>query len=207
MKDFGRLCIITDTVIQNKYTHIEIAGMAIKGGTDIIQFRDKSMPSNELLEHAIKMRKLCNKHDVLFIVNDRVDIAMLSGADGVHLGMEDISIRDARKLLGKNKIIGGTAHNLKEALAAEIEGADYIGYGHIFETKTKIKTDKPKGLKNLSDVCSKIKIPVFAIGGIGLNNAADVMNCGAYGIAAVGSVLKSTNPVITIKKLRAIVYG
>jgi thiamine-phosphate pyrophosphorylase len=207
MKDFGRLCIITDNVIQNKYTHIEIAGMAIKGGTEIIQFRDKAMPTNELLENAIKMRKLCNKHDVIFIVNDRVDIAMLSGADGVHLGKEDISIKDARKLLGKNKIIGGTAHNLKEALSAEKDGADYIGYGHIFETKTKIKTDKPKGLKNLFDVCSKIKIPIFAIGGIGLNNATDVMNYGAYGIAAVGSVLKSTNPVETIKKLRAIVYG
>ena len=207
MKDFGRLCIITDIVIQNKYSHIEIAKMAIRGGADIIQFRDKNMPACELLENAVTIRKLCNKHEVLFIVNNRVDIAMLADADGVHLGQEDIPIKDARKLLGWNKLIGGTAHNLKEAIKAQIEGADYIGYGHIYKTKTKLKTDKPKGLKNLSEVCKKIKIPVLAIGGIGLNNAADVMKTGVYGIAVAGSILKSSDPLISVKILRSIVYG
>lgn len=207
MKDFGRLCIITDAIIQNKYSHVDIVKMAIKGGAEIIQFRDKFMSTGGLLETAIEIRKLCNKHDVVFIVNDRVDIAMFSGADGVHLGKEDIPIKDARKLLGRNKLIGGTAHNINEALTAQKEGADYIGYGHIFETQTKLKKDKPKGLKNLSEVCTKIKIPVYAIGGIGLNNAEDVMNNGAYGIAVVGSVLKSLDPVNSIKKLRSIVYA
>src|SRR5258706_9987122 len=103
MRDFGRLCIITDMIVQKKYDHLQIAKMAIKGGADIIQFRDKYMPTGELLKTAIKIRNLCIKHDVIFILNDRVDIAMLSGADGVHLGKEDIPIKDARKLLGKNK--------------------------------------------------------------------------------------------------------
>jgi thiamine-phosphate pyrophosphorylase len=207
MRKIGKLCVITDTVIQKKYSHYEIAKMAIIGGVDMIQLRDKSLPTGELIETAIKIRKLCNKNRVTFIVNDRVDIAMLSGADGVHLGLEDISIKDARKLLGRNKIIGGTAHSLKEAKEAEKNGADYIGFGHIYHTGSKFKRDKPKGVVLLRKIVNEIKTPIIAIGGINIENSEDVVDTGVYGIAVIGSVVNSKNPVKSVKELRKIIYG
>ncbi len=101
-RKIGKLCIITDTAVQNKYSHVELAKMAIKGGAKMIQFRDKVMSTGELIETAKLLKMICKKAGVQFIVNDRVDIAMVSDADGVHLGLEDIPVKEARKLLGKN---------------------------------------------------------------------------------------------------------
>lgn len=207
MKKIGKICIITDTVIQKRYSHFEIAKLAIKGGADIIQLRDKSMSTSELIETAQKISLLCKKNKVLFIVNDRVDIAMISGADGVQLGTEDIPVTEARKLLGRSKIIGATAHSMKEAILRENEGADYIGYGHIFQTFSKHKTDKPKGIENLKKIVDKIKVPVFAIGGIGPENINEVISTGVHGAAIIGSVLKSNDPEKTIKELRKRMYA
>lgn len=207
MKKIGKICIITDTVIQKKYSHFEIAKLAIKGGADIIQLRDKSMSTSELIETARKISLLCKKNNVLFLVNDRVDVAMVSGADGVNLGTEDIPVKEARKLFGRSKIIGGTAHSLKEAVQREKEGADYIGYGHIFQTFSKHKPDKPKGIVSLKRIVEKIKIPVLAIGGIGPENINDVISTGVHGAAFIGSVLKSSNPSKTIKELRKKMYA
>ena len=202
MKKIGKLCLITDTVIQKKYSHLQIAQMAIKGGADIIQLRDKTLPTGKLIETAKKIAMLCRKHNVLFIVNDRVDVVMASGADGVHLGKEDIPVKDARKLLGSRKIIGGTAHSLNEAKLREKEGADYIGFGHIYPTKSKYKADKAKGTKLLAEVVRKVKIPVIAIGGISLNNIDDVTDTNVHGIAVIGSVLNSPSPVNVLKEFK-----
>ena len=202
MKNFGRLCLITDTVIQNKYTHIQIAKLAIKGGADIIQLRDKLLPTGELINIAKKISKLCREHKVLFIVNDRTDVALAADADGVHLGKDDIPLKDARKLLGSRKIIGGTAHSLKEALLRQKEGADYIGFGHIYPTKTKYKPEKAKGTKLLAEVVRKIKIPVIAIGGISPGNINEVAATGVHGAAVIGSVLNSKEPVKVLKELK-----
>jgi thiamine-phosphate pyrophosphorylase len=205
-KKVGRLCVITDVETQNKYSHIELTKLAIKGGADIIQFRDKKMPTCELIKTAIKMKRLCDSANVLFIVNDRVDVAMISNADGVHLGQDDIPTKEARRLLGNNKIIGKTAHNLLEALKNEIDGADYIGFGHIFTTNSKIRNTKPKGTKKLNRICSKLRIPVLAIGGIGPGNVHSVMSTGVHGIAVIGSVVKSDNPSKAVSELKRIVY-
>jgi thiamine-phosphate pyrophosphorylase len=207
MKKIGKICIITDTVIQKKYSHVEIAKLAVKGGADIIQLRDKTMSTSELIETAKKIALFCKKNNVLFLINDRVDIAMVSRADGVHLGTEDIPVKDARKLLGRSKIIGGTAHSMSEAVQREKEGADYIGYGHIFPTFTKHKPDKPKGTENLKKIVDRISIPVIAIGGIGPGNITEVASTGVHGAAFIGSVLKSKDPVKTIKELRKIMYA
>lgn len=207
MKKIGKICIITDTLVQKKYSHIEIAKLAIKGGADLIQLRDKNLPTSELIEIAKKISVLCKKAKVLFLVNDRTDVAMVSDADGVHLGQEDIPIKDARKLLGKNKIIGGTAHNMKEAIACEKAGADYIGFGHIFPTASKHKPDKPKGTAQLEEIVKKIKIPVIAIGGISPQNLGEVKSTKVHGAAFIGSVLKSKDPVKTIKEIRKIIYA
>lgn len=202
MKKIGKLCLITDTVIQKKYSHLQIAQMAIKGGADIIQLRDKTLPTGKLIEVAKKIAELCRKHNVLFIVNDRVDVVMASGADGVHLGKEDIPVKDARKLLGSRKIIGGTAHSLNEAKLREKEGADYIGFGHIYPTKSKYKPEKAKGTKLLAEVVKRVKIPVIAIGGISLNNIDDVKDTNVHGIAVIGSVLNSSTPVRVLKEFK-----
>jgi len=206
-KPFGKLCVITDIVVQNKYSHFDIAVMAIKGGADIIQFRDKNMSTKELIETAIMIRILCRKENKIFIVNDRPDIALVAEADGVHLGMDDLNISDARSLLGRDMIIGATASSLVEAIDAEQNGADYIGYGHIFPTYTKIKSAKARGLKNLKDVSARISIPIMAIGGIDAGNAAEVMDSGASAIAVVGAVVKSQDPVGAVKELKKIVNG
>lgn len=207
MKKSGKLYLITDTEIQKKYSHYQIALFAVKAGAEIIQLRDKSKPSGLLADEAIRISRLCKKHSVLFIVNDRVDIAMVSDADGVHLGKTDLPVKEARKLLGNRKIIGGTAHNLIEALDCQKQGADYIGYGHIYATSTKFKPEKPKGTKNLEQIVKRIKIPVYAIGGISPLNIADVMKTGVHGAAVAGSVLKSDYPAKTIRLLRKLIYG
>ena len=207
MKKIGKLCVITDTAVQKKYSHFELAKMAVKGGADIIQLRDKFLPTNELIEEAVKISAYCKKHNVLFLVNDRVDIAMISDADGVHLGKEDIPVREARKLLGRKKIIGGTAHSLKEAKQREKEGADYIGYGHIYATGSKFKPEKPKGTGELSIIVKKIKTPILAIGGIGIEKIPELKQTGVHGVAVIGSVVKNKNPQKAVKELRKAIYG
>lgn len=206
MKKIGRLYLITDTVIQKKFSHYQIARLAIKGGADVIQLRDKSLSTSELIQAAIKIAALCRRHKVTFLVNDRVDVALVSDADGVHLGKEDIPIREARKLLCKNKIVGGTAHTLAEAEKCEKDGADYVGYGHIYPTKTKYKPEKPKGTEQLKSIVSKIGIPVIAIGGISPLNIREVMATGVHGAAVVGAVLKSSDPISILKQLRKEIY-
>jgi len=203
----GRLCVITDTSVQKRYSHIEIARMAITGGADVIQFRDKSMPTEQLIETAKKINKICSKAGVLFIVNDRADVALLANADGVHLGIEDIPLKEARKLLGKNKIIGGTAHNIKEAKEAERNGADYIGFGHIYSTASKLKLTSPVGTEKLKYAVKTINIPIFAIGGISLSNIEEIIKTGVYGAAVIGSVVKSTDPSKTVKELKKYFHG
>lgn len=207
MKRIGKLCVISDTVVQKKYTHIEAAKFAIKGGADIVQLRDKIMSTAEMISTAKQIVALCKKHGVTFLVNDRVDVAMLSGADGVHLGIEDIPIKDARKLIGRNKIIGGTAHSLKEALYAQKQGADYIGFGHIFRTDSKHKPDNPKGTKMLSQIVKKIKTPILAIGGIDQSNIIEVMKTGVHGAAIIGGILKNPNPARITKEIRKLIYA
>lgn len=206
----GRLCVITDTVVQNKYSHEQLAELAIEGGADIIQFRDKSMSTSALIQTALRIKKLCEsvyERKVYFIVNDRVDVALVSNADGIHLGLDDIPVREARKLPVKNKIIGGTAHSMKEAIKAERNGADYIGYGHIFITGSKFKTTPPVGLEELSNVCKKINTKIIAVGGIDASNAGLVIEAGAYGIAVIGAVAKAEDPKKEVERLREIVYG
>ena len=206
-RKIGKLCVITDTVVQKKYSHIEIAQMAIRGGANVIQIRDKFMPTGELIETAKELKKICSKAGVVFIVNDRVDVALVTDADGVHLGIDDIPVQEARKLLGKNKLIGGTAHSIKEAEEARRDGADYIGFGHIYPTLSKHKTTPPVGINELARVVKTVKIPVLAIGGIALNNISEVIKTGVHGAAVIGSVLKNKNPENAVKELRRIIYA
>lgn len=206
MKKIGRLCVVTDTVIQNKYSHYDIAQMAIKGGADMIQFRDKKMSTTEMIETAFKINKLCRKSNVTFIVNDRVDIAMIVDADGVHVGKEDIPAEEARKLLGKDKIIGLSNMSIMSK-SYKNEFVDYLGFGHIFPTQSKIKIKQPLGLVKLKNMVNINKLPMLAIGGINVQNASSVMATGVHGIAVISGVIKEKDPADAVRKLKEIVYG
>jgi thiamine-phosphate pyrophosphorylase len=193
-KQIGRLHVITDVVVQDRFTHAKLAGLAVAGGAGTIQFRDKILGTREAIDMARTLKRICDGAGVPFIVNDRVDIAMAVDADGVHLGRDDLPLKTARKLLGPDKIIGGTAGTIEDALLAREEGADYIGFGHIFPTQSKDKLSPPVGLESLREVCSRIDIPVIAIGGITRQNVEQVIMAGAFGAAVIGAVCAQDDP-------------
>ena len=146
------------------------------------------MTKKELYKEALSVRKFTLKHRAAFIINDYVDIALAVNADGVHLGQEDMPIREARKLLGENKIIGISTHSLKQAVDAQRAGADYIGFGPIFKTRTK-DAGSPKGIGSLIEIKKHIKIPVVAIGGITIDNVSEVFKSGADAVAVASGIL------------------
>jgi len=187
------LYVIIDRRMMKGRSPIRVAREAITGGATAIQLREKEMESRDLCNLALSLKKLAKKGRVLFIVDDRVDIALAVDADGVHLGSEDFPIKIARKLLGKNKIIGVTVRNLSQALKAQKEGADYLSLGPIFSTKTKKDLPPPRGLKVITQIKEKIKIPLIAIGGINRDNVAKVIRAGADGVAVVSAVTRTKN--------------
>ncbi|MDI6732955.1 MAG: thiamine phosphate synthase [Planctomycetota bacterium] len=163
-----RLYVLVPATINNQSVENFLPPL-IKGGADAIQLRAESINDRDLLLLAKRMRKQLSKKGVLLIINNRVDIANLSNADGVHLGESDISIRDARRLLGQDKVIGATSHSIREVLNAQNQGADYISVGPFFPSPTKSYL-KPGGFEYLEDVANRIHIPYFAIGGINKDN-------------------------------------
>ncbi|HED31363.1 MAG TPA: thiamine phosphate synthase [Prosthecochloris aestuarii] len=182
---------------------VEQAVNALKGGARMIQLRRKHASGHELYSWAVTLQQLCREFDAIFIVNDRVDIAMAMNADGVHIGQEDLPLEKARKLLPSPVLIGCSASTIAEALKAEREGADYVGFGHIFETISKKKEHSPCGTELLRKVTSRLKLPVIAIGGISAMNARDVMDSGAAGIAVISAISSAENPELAAKKLTA----
>ncbi len=197
----GRLLVITDESIQSRFTHGELAALAAKGGAGMIQYREKAKTTRELIETAMSSKKICSDAGVPFIVNDRVDVALAVDADGVHLGLEDIPIPVARKLLGPEKIIGGTAGTTEGALWVQNQGADYVGFGHIYPTRSKEKPSPPVGLEVLEQTCSVLEIPVFAIGGINARNIGPVVRAGAFGAAVISAVCAQVNPEAAVVEL------
>jgi thiamine-phosphate pyrophosphorylase len=165
---------------------------AVAAGVKVIQYRDKNKNTAKMYKEALILRKICR--DAIFLINDRVDIALAVGADGVHLGSDDFPYSIARKLLGKNKIIGLTAHNLGEAIKAQRIGAAYLGVSPIFSTNTKSDAGKPAGVQLIKEIKQRVSIPIIAIGGISLSNAAKVIQAGADGLCAI-SVLVSRKDV------------
>ena len=165
---------------------------AIKGGVKIVQLREKNISTKDFYEKALKVKEICKNYGVLFIINDRLDIAQAVGADGVHLGQSDMPIEEARKILKDKFLIGATARNMEEAKRVELLGADYIGSGAIFGTSTKDNAKKLE-IEELKKIVASVKIPVFAIGGININNVGSLKNIGLQGICAVSGILSEKN--------------
>ncbi|HZD61002.1 MAG TPA: thiamine phosphate synthase, partial [Anaerolineae bacterium] len=186
-------------------SHIGVAAAAIEGGASIIQYREKSASSRTLLETAGRLRELTAGAGVKLIINDRVDIALAVGADGVHLGQDDMPLEVARHIMGDTYIIGISATNLDEAIAAAKNGADYIGLGPIYPTPSKEDAAPPIGLEGLSTVASAVSVPVVAIGGITIDNVEEVVMAGADGIAVISAVAAKEDMVGTARLLRGII--
>lgn len=188
--------------MQTRFSHAELARLAIAGGADTIQIRDKRFSYDDLVAATREVLDVCRRAGVPLIVNDSVDAAAETGADGVHLGRHDTPIADARAALGPAAIIGGTAGSLEEAVAVANEGADYVGLGHIFPTGSKEKAGPPLGLEALRAVVEAIRAPVIAIGGITAENARGAAAAGAWGVAVIGAVCGSEAPDIAARAIK-----
>jgi thiamine-phosphate pyrophosphorylase len=169
------------------------AEQAIRGGASIVQYREKAAPTRRMVEEASALARICRQNMVLFLVDDRVDVALAVGADGVHLGQQDMPIEMARKLLGKGKIIGVTVHGPEEAKQAEKQRADYVSVAPVFETKTKQDAGKPLGVEMIKRVKAIVKVPLVAVGGINEANAAEVAASGADAIAVISAIATAPN--------------
>lgn len=194
MKQIGKLHILTDTVLQSRFSHMEITRLAIAGGADTIQYRQKSGSTRQMIEVARNMKRLCSEAGVMFIVNDRLDVAIAAEADGVHLGQDDFPIPMARELLGEGRIIGGSAATLDEARKCLSEGADYVGFGPVYPTSSKDDAGPVSGIDILKQVVEIIPLPIIAIGGVGAENIPGVMRAGAHGIAVISAVCCQDDP-------------
>jgi len=180
---------ITDSNLSKKGIFYDVKD-AIKAGCKIIQYREKNKDFDAMVNEAKLLKKRCSGK-AIFLVNDRLDVALAVDADGVHIGKSDVSFIDARKLLGNKKIIGLSVDNVKEAIDAEIAGADYVGLGPIFETSTKKDAGRPCGTDMLKNVRKNIMIPIVAIGGITKKNVADVIRNGADAASSVSAIVGS----------------
>ena len=164
---------VTDTELSKNKIFSDVKSV-LKAGCKIIQYREKNKNTKEMIEEGKQLKQLC-KGKAIFLVNDRVDIALATDADGVHIGQEDIPFQIAKMLLGRNKIIGLTVHNLKEAKKAEKLGVDYIGLAPIFKTGTKEDARNPIGTKMIETVRKKVNLPIVAVGGINKDNLKEVI--------------------------------
>ena len=182
-----RLYAVTDRRWLNGLTLAEAVEAAILGGVTVVQLREKHLPAADFLREATVLREVCARYDVPLIINDSAEIALQSGADGVHIGQKDGNVRDIRRLLGDSKILGVSAATVAEARQAEADGADYLGCGAVFSTATKTDT---RAVDNalLSEICAAVRIPVVAIGGITAENAPQLKGTGIAGTAVVSSL-------------------
>ena len=193
IKHIPGLYAIIDTQALKGRSHLEVASQIIRGGAKTIQLRDKLLSKKELLPIAQQLKNLCAEHNVLFIVNDYLDIALAADADGLHLGQNDLPTKVARKLLPIDKILGCSTTTVDQAITAESEGADYIAVGSIYPTTSK-ETAKVIGLEGLRQIRQAVTLPLVAIGGITKDNAAEVIAAGASSVAVISAILQAGSP-------------
>lgn len=207
MKKIGKLHVLTDTILQSRFSHPELTGLAIRGGADTIQYRQKSGSTREMIRIAAQMKQVCSDQGVPLIVNDRVDVAIAAKADGVHLGQDDFPIPLARELLGQEMIIGASASNMEEVEKCLLDGADYVGFGPVYPTTSKDDAGSVKGIAGLAQVTKAVSVPIIAIGGISLDHVSEVLQAGVHGIAVISSVCCQEDPEQATKALYRILHG
>ena len=202
-KDDMRLYAVTDSAWLGERTLEECVESALKGGATFVQLREKSLDTEALAELGTRIKKITDKYKVPFVINDDVDAAIKCGADGVHVGQDDTAAADARARLGADKIVGVSAHNVREALAAQESGADYIGVGAMFSTGTK-KDANVMLPETLKEICGAVDIPVVIIGGLKKDNIPLFKGCGADGAAVVSALFAEDNIENAARELRRV---
>ena len=175
---------------------------AVKGGATFVQVREKNLPPREFLSEARWIVELCHKNHVRCVINDNVDVALLSGADGVHVGQDDMACEKARAMLGAGRIIGVSAHNVEQALAAERAGADYLGSGAAFATSTKDVSGQYVTPEGFAEITGAVKIPVVAIGGITKDNISELYGRGLAGVAVVSALFAQPDVEAAAREMR-----
>lgn len=199
------LYVVTDSDLSRGRTDAEVARLAYEGGADAVQLRMKHTDGGEMLAQAREIARIAESMDKFFFVNDRVDVAMVSGADGVHLGQSDIPVEDARRLMGDDAIIGVSVQTVEQAVRAVEGGADYLGVGSVFTTKTKPDAVQGLGLGPVFEIRHAVDVPVVAIGGINRGNIQDVIRAGADAAAVVSAVVAQEDPRAAAHELRDLI--
>ncbi len=194
---------VTSEALSEGRTNLEVLDAVMAGGARIIQLREKHLEKRDLFELAVAFQKKTSRHGALLIINDHLDVALAAGADGVHLGQDDLPI-DAAKKIGPHLIIGASSHNLEEALDAEKKGADYVNIGPIFPTKTKEKVGKSLGTDAIREIGPQLKIPFTTMGGINPENIQQVLDAGARHVAMVTGITRAPDIEKRIRELRSI---
>ena len=191
--------LITDREAVGGRSLYECVKAALDGGVTMVQLREKNMEYEELKKEAFEIKKMCMEYKVPFIINDNVRLALEINADGVHLGQSDMDIEEARRILGKDKIIGVTAKTVEQAITAMKQGADYLGSGAVFGSSTK-KDAVTMSFDMLENICRSVEIPVVAIGGINLSNVSKLAGTGIKGVAVISGILTETDICGTSKE-------
>lgn len=196
------LYLVTDERLSRGRATAEIVRAAIRGGIDAVQLRGKDLPAREQLAIGRELRAITRDAGVLFIVNDRVDLALALAADGVHVGQDDLPAEVVRRLVGPEMIIGVSAATISEALAARAAGADYLGVGAIYGTATKLDAGAATGSALLGTIAGAVDLPLVAIGGINATNVAAVIAAGAAGAAVVSAIIAADDPEAAARELQ-----
>lgn len=202
-----RLYLVTDRALSCGRPLEEIVRRSVAGGVTVVQLREKDAESREFLDLAFLLRKVTSELQVPLVINDRVDIALACGADGVHLGQQDMYCTDARRIAGSDMIIGVSVSTVEEAIRAEADGADYLGVGPLFATPTKTDAVPATGVGILRDIRRAVRTPMVAIGGIKYTNAGEIVRAGADGVAVVSAIVSSPDPGDAARALRDAVEG
>lgn len=199
------LYLVTDQSLSLDRTLKSVVEAAVRGGVSMVQLREKNASTKEFYELAMRMKVCLKPYNVPLIINDRLDIALACDAEGLHIGQSDMPYEIARKLLGKNKIIGLSVENVQDAKEANNLDVDYIGISPVFDTQTKIDTSKALGLEGIKEISCICRHPSVGIGGININNAANIISAGANGISVVSAIMSAQDPMESARQLRNIV--
>lgn len=206
-KPIGRLHVLTDFHLQQRRSHGELAQLAIRGGADTIQFRQKHGGIQNMLSEAYGVADVCQDTSTPLIIDDRLDIAQAVGANGVHLGQNDFPVDAARSVLGSEAIIGATATKTGQVVEAYELGADYIGFGPVFPTTSKRNPKSVKGPEGLAEACDAVPIPVIAIGGVTHDRVRAALEAGAHGVAVMSAIVTANDPEQATARFRAAIDG
>jgi thiamine-phosphate pyrophosphorylase len=202
----GRLHVITDVMLQDRFSHAELARLVAAGGADTVQFREKRPWTTRLLvETAITMRRALEGGPASLVVDDRVDVAMAAGVHAVHLGRDDLDVATARRMLGAEGLIGGTANSLAEALRVAATDVDYLGVGPVFGTRSKVNPAPPLGLDRFRAIAASVSKPVIAIGSITADRVGSLLEAGAHGVAVLSAIVCRPDPEASTREFRAAV--